>query len=123
MCKQMNATIGPYPIICTHHKTAQWKRNKTELSRIYMKPTAFDGTTTSATQQGNMTTMGKIDISGDDNTIVANISSRSPKLQWASLTHTTPHIAKKIKKVTESTNYILETLSTEYTQQAFTRVS
>ena len=53
---------------------------------------------------------------------VTNISSRSPKLEWTRLTHTTPHIAKKIKKVTERTNYIFDTLSTEYTQQAFMRI-
>ena len=50
---------------------------------------------------------------------VVNISSRSPKLEWTSLTHITPYIAKKIRKVTERTNYIyiLDALATEYTQQ------
>ena len=49
-----------------------------------------------------------------------NISSRSAKLEWASLTHTIPHTAKKIRKVIERNNYILDTLQTEYTQEAFT---
>ena len=35
----------------------------------------------------------------------------------------TPQIAKKIRKVIEITNSILDTLSIEYTQQAFTRAS
>ena len=39
-----------------------------------------------------------------------------PKLEWGSLTHTTQRIAEKIMKATERTNYILGTLSTEYTQ-------
>ena len=54
---------------------------------------------------------------------VIDISSRSPKLKWASSAHTAPHFAKKIRKVTERTNYILDALSTEYTQQAFTHSS
>ena len=40
-----------------------------------------------------------------------------------SLTQTTTQIAKKIKKVTKRTNFILDYLSTEYTQQAFTHAS
>ena len=48
-----------------------------------------------------------------------NIFSQSSKFEWASLTHTTPHIVKKIRRVIERTNYILDTLSTEYTPQAF----
>ena len=35
--------------------------------------------------------------------------------EWASSTHTNLHIATKIRKVTERTNYILDTLSIEYT--------
>ena len=50
-----------------------------------MKPTAYDGTTTPGTQpRKNMTTMGKIDTS----VLmiirwVLNVSSRSPKPEWA----------------------------------------
>ena len=40
-----------------------------------------------------------------------------------SLTHRIQQIAKKINKVTETINYILDILSTEYTQQAFTHAS
>ena len=47
---------------------------------------------------------------------VIDIASRSPKFKWANWTHTTPHFAKKIRKVTKKTNYVLDTLSTEYTQ-------
>ena len=81
-----------------------------------MKPTAYDGTTTPGTQPRKKMTMGQVDTS-DLMMIkrrVTNISSWSPKLEWASLTHTTPYIV-----VTERTDYILDTLSTEYTQQAF----
>ena len=35
----------------------------------------------------------------------------------------TPHIAKKIEKVTRRTNYNLDILLAEYTQQAFTHAS
>ena len=60
-----------------------------------------------------MTTMGKVDTSDLMKIIrcVLDISTQSIKLEWASLTHTTPHIATKITKVTERTNYILDTLS------------
>ena len=51
------------------------------------------------------------------------ISSRSPKLELTSLTHNTPLIAKKITKVTKRTNYILDTLLTDYTQQALMHAS
>ena len=107
MCKQRNTTIGPWctrlfaHIIILHGK----KWNKIQLSQdIYVKLTAYDGTTTSGTQPPkNMTTMGKVDTS--DLTMimrwVINISSRSPELQWTSLTHTTPLIGKKIRKVIE----------------------
>ena len=44
------------------------------------------------------------------------ILSRSPKLDWVSLAYITPHITKKIRKVTQRTYYILDTLSTETTQ-------
>ena len=69
-----------------------------------------------------MTTMGKTDTYDLIMIIrwVTNISSRSPKLEWTSLTHTASHIAKKIKNVAERVNYILDTLSADYTQQAFT---
>ena len=71
------------------------KRNKTQPSRDnYL--TAYDGTTTSGTQpRRNMSIMGKVDTS-DLMMIIRwfiNLSSRSPKLEWASLTHTTSHIA------------------------------
>ena len=68
----------------------------------------------------NMTTMGKIDTSDLMIIIrrVIDISSRSPKVKWASSTRTTLHLAKKIRQVTERANYILDTLSIEYTQQA-----
>ena len=52
-----------------------------------------------------------------------NRSSRSPKLEWASSTHTTPYIAKKIRKLTERINDFLDTLPTEHTQQTFTHAS
>ena len=77
------------------------------------------------TTEINKTTMVKTD-SSDLMMIIKwfmNISSRSLKVQWASLTYTTPHIAKKIRNVIERTNYILDTLSIEYIQQAFTHVS
>ena len=66
--------------------------------------------------------MGKVDTSDLIIIIrwVKDISSRSPKLELASLTHTTPHTAKKIKKATERNDYILNTLSAKYTQQALT---
>ena len=35
----------------------------------------------------------------------------------------TPYIAKKIRKATEITNYILDTLSTKHTQKAFRQAS
>ena len=54
---------------------------------------------------------------------VKKISSRQPALERASLTHTTPHIAKKITTINVRSNDILDTLSTEYNQQAYTRVS
>ena len=69
----------------------------------------------------NMTIIGNVDTS--DSTIirwVTHISSRLPKLEWVSWTQTTPCIPKKIEKVIERTNHILDTLSTENAQQAFT---
>ena len=54
---------------------------------------------------------------------VINVSSRSPKLEWASFTHRTPYITKRIRKVPKKTNYTLNTLSTEYTQQTFMHTS
>ena len=47
-------------------------------------------------------------------------SSRSPNFEWTRLTLTIPRIAEVIYKVVERTNYILDTFSIEYTQQAFT---
>ena len=47
-------------------------------------------------------------------------SSRLPNFEWARLTLTIPRIAEVIYKVVEITNYILDTFSIEYTQQAFT---
>ena len=72
----------------------------------------------------NMKIMGEVDTS--DLVIirwVISISSRSPNLEWASLTHTTSHIAKDIRRVTERINFMLDALSTEYTQQAYTHAS
>ena len=50
-----------------------------------------------------MTTMGKVDTSYLMTIIrwIINISARSPKLEWTSLTYTTPYIANKIRKVTK----------------------
>ena len=47
-------------------------------------------------------------------------SSRSPNFEWTRLTLTIQRIAKVIYKVVERNNYILDTFSIEYTQQAFT---
>ena len=81
----------------------------------------YDGATTSNTKAlKNMKTIGKIDTC--DLILmrwVTNISSRSSKLEWDSWTHTNTYIAR-LKKVTEGTSYILDTLWTWYTQQAFT---
>ena len=49
-------------------------------------------------------------------------SSRLPNFEWALLTLTIPHIAEVIYEVVERTNYILDTFSIEYTQQAFMHV-
>ena len=51
----------------------------------------------------NLTIMGKVNTSYLMTIIrwIINISARSPKLEWASLTHTTPYIANKIRKVTK----------------------
>ena len=46
-------------------------------------------------------------------------SSRSPNIEWARLTFTIPRIAEVIYKVVKRTNYILDTFSIEYAQQAF----
>ena len=51
---------------------------------------------------------------------IKNKSSWSPKLELVSWTLTTLYFAKKVKKVIVRTNYILDTLSTEYHQQSFT---
>ena len=48
-------------------------------------------------------------------------SSRSPNFEWARLTLTVSRIAEVIYKVVKRTNYILDTFSIEYTQQAFTQ--
>ena len=71
----------------------------------------------------NMNHIGKLDTSDLMQIIrwVTNISSRSPKLEYDSLTYTNPHIAKKIMEVNEKTNYILDPISIEYTKQAFAR--
>ena len=47
-------------------------------------------------------------------------SSRSPNFEWARLTLTIPRIAEVMYKIVERTNYILDKLSIEFTQQAFT---
>ena len=71
-----------------------------------------------------MTTMGMVDASDLLMIIrgVMNVSSRSPKVEWASPTHTTPDIAKKISKANKRTN-LFDTLSIEYAQQTFTHAS
>ena len=51
---------------------------------------------------------------------VTNVSFRSPILDWVSWTRTSPYITKKIKKIIERINNSSDTLSTKYTQQAFT---
>ena len=65
-----------------------------------MKPRAYDVTITSGTQSWkNMTTIRNID-SSDLMMIIrreVNISARSPKLEWVTLTNTILHIANKIK--------------------------
>ena len=84
---------------------------------------AYDGTTISGKQPWkNVTTMAKIDPFDLVMIIrlVENIWSRSLQLEWISLTDTTPYIDNKIDTVTERTNYILGTLSTEYTEQSHT---
>ena len=76
---------------------------------IYMKATAYDDTTSSGTQpQKILKTMGMVDTSDLMMIIrwIINISSQSPELEWASLTHTNPHVVKKIRKVTKRINYI-----------------
>ena len=52
--------------------------------------------------------------------IYTDITSRAPKLEWVSWTHTAPYIAKTIKKIIKKPNFSLDTLSTEHTQHAFT---
>ena len=92
----------------------------------HMKPTAYGGTDTPGTHpQEHMTTMGKGDTSDLMVIIrpVIYISPWRPKLECVSPTYTAPHIAKKMKKVSQRTNYISDTLSTECTQQAFTHPS
>ena len=50
---------------------------------------------------------------------VTNMSFRSPKV--CSIKHKQPDILQiDIQKLTDQTNYVLDTLSTEYTHQAFT---
>ena len=71
---------------------------------VCAKPTAYDGTITSGTQlRKNMTTMGKVDTFDLMMIIrpVIDIFSQSPAFKGASSTHTTPHFAKKIRKLTE----------------------
>ena len=104
-----------YSIICAHHKIAQ--KQKPPFRDIYKKPTAYNGTTTWGTQpRKHMTTMGDIDTSDLTMSIrwVTNSSSQLPNLNES---HTTTYIAEMISKVTERTNCLLDTLSTEYNQQ------
>ena len=51
---------------------------------------------------------------------VLTISSQSSKLEWTSSTKASTHNMKQIRRVIERINYILDTIPTEYTQQAFT---
>ena len=97
---------------------------------LFIKPTAHDGTATSGTKpRKNMTTMGKVDISDLMMMMIIKwvinkySESRPHKLQRTSSTHTTPHLGKKIRKITKWINYILDILPTEYTQQSLTHAS
>ena len=87
--------------------------------------TVYNSSITSGTQRlTNMSTMGKVDTSDLVMMIrFLNISPRSPYLEWASLTHSTPRNANKIANVTATTKYILNIRSTEYTPEAFTTAS
>ena len=128
MCKQTSTAIRKKHTRLFTHTIALHSNKETNPScrGIYRKPTAYDGTTTPVTQPREyMTTMGKVDTLYLMMIIrwVMNISSRSPTLERASSTHTTPHNAKKIRKVTVIINYIFDTLPTEYSQQAFTHAS
>ena len=79
---------------------------------IYMKPTANNGTTTSGTlPRKKYVNNGKgwyfrFDIDDNKTRAILDISSRSLKLEWASLIYTTPHTAKKIRKVNKRASYI-----------------
>ena len=48
---------------------------------------------------------------------ITNISFNSPQLEWASWTHKTLYIVKKIKRLIRRSNCILDILLTEYFQQ------
>ena len=66
------------------------------------------------------TTTEKYDINGKS--LYFRFNDDDDKISYEyilsiTLTHTTPHFAKKIGKVTEIIIYILDTLLTEYTQR------
>ena len=105
------------PIICQYHRLNI--NNGPSIPGIYVKQmTEYDSTAISDTQLQYMTTVEKVDTSDLMMIIrwVINISFQSHELEWASSTHATPYITKK---VIERNNTILDTLSTWYTQQAF----
>ena len=66
----------------------------------------------------NTKTVGKVATSDLMSKWVTNKSPQSSKMVSDSLTHRVPYITK-IKKVTQQTTYILDTLSSGYTQQTF----
>ena len=128
-----------YLNICAHHKTAQWLNTQDPgfpwyiiYIYVYININIYIWNCSIGwydhlrhTNTENITAMGKVDTSDFMMAItrVIDISSRLLKFKWAISTFTTPRFAKKLRKVTERTNYILETLWSEYTHQAFTPAS
>ena len=91
-----------------------------------MTPTTYDGTTISGTQPVNYDNNEKDwNFQFDDgNKRIIGISYQSPKLGCLTQFNTyNPAYCKEVGKVTEKTNYIWDSLSTEYAQQAFTYTS
>ena len=85
------------------------KYNPACFSGIYVKPTAYDGTTTPGTQPWkNMTIMVDTSDIDDDNYMSYKYIISIIYIWMSSLIHTAPYIAKKIKNVTKRTNYILK---------------
>ena len=103
-----------YTIICTYHRLYN-NGNKVLVSRNLYEASIL-------CLQNHLTTK-KYDKNEKDHLMmiirwVANLFSRSHKLEWLSWKHKTSCIAKEIQEVIERTNYILDALSTEYIQQA-----